>query len=209
MGAALAGLPLSPWRARAALLLPAAGALRIVSIAVAAGTALDVVVVVTRLAGALALATQVARPRRTSLALVHDRATDAGVRAALVWLALAAALRAVETIAPLAGWTPPSLLDDAARHALAIGFLAQIILASLLRLGPSLGGTVPALPRGSGAGLLLLNLGAAMRLAEVVAPLSPEWMLRVSAASGVTAWVGIAVLAVASAFGSGPRRSLE
>jgi hypothetical protein len=193
MGPSLTG-GAAPRAAWLVALAPAGAAIEAAALLAAASGRVEAAGTLAWAAGAIAIAVPLSVVRR---AAPRDRATARLVRVALGWLGVALALRASCAALALAGRTPHALLLDAARHAFTVGFLAQLIFAMLARLVPAFEGRPLALPRLRTAGAILLNAGAALRLAQAAAAIgSPAWTLDISGASGGVAWLGVALLAV-------------
>jgi hypothetical protein len=177
------------WPKSLAILAPAGAA---VITAAGPGTGAAAVGAIVWAAGMAVLAAPLLVPGTPA----KDRATALWVRAALAWLLAGAGLRVFAAATTLAGGLPHQLLSDAARHALVLGFLTQLILAMLARLVQAFEGVDLRFRRLRLAGGVLLNVSVAMRLAQVAAAYWWPGALHVSGASGGVAWLGIVLLAV-------------
>jgi hypothetical protein len=116
-------------------------------------------------------------------------------RAALVWLVAAALIRGYAALELAAkGFVSNGLLADASRHAFALGFLTQLMIAVLGRYARASGAEDPqrALAWAGGA---LLELAVALRVARPAAIYLPPAALDAVAISGALAWVALALLA--------------
>ena len=117
------------------------------------------------------------------------------VRGAYVWLVVAAVLDALAAGGRL-GHGEPMVVPDAARHALALGFVTLLIVGMAVRMIPGFAKGRLASP---GAVAVLAVLGHAAALARVVPLVFPglpagRWALAASGALGWTLVLGLAVV---------------
>lgn len=114
------------------------------------------------------------------------------IRAAYIWLVIAALLEAGLAVRALAGTAPLYLEISSARHAIALGFLTLMVTGMALRMLPAFGGTLLAWPRLADASFWLVLASVSLR-----APLNlssgpwPELAAALNSASGVLGTLGL------------------
>jgi hypothetical protein len=112
---------------------------------------------------------------------------------------LAAALAGVgSAIAATLGWAgvPLSLLGDALRHLVTVGFLTAMVVGMGFRLLPVVSGGPLRWPRLRGLAFWALLAGVLVRTAEVVADYGATAALSIVPLSGVLVWLALGCLAV-------------
>jgi hypothetical protein len=144
------------------------------------------------------------RPHSAQLAPLAVRRA---VRAAFVAAALFAALALIYGLCDLVGHVLPTAVWDGARHALALGCIATLILALGSHLVPRFSGTPLRRAGARNAGLVLVAVGLAGREMEVPASLfALPRLLWLSGPSGIVAATGVALAASAILGTMRPRR---
>jgi hypothetical protein len=169
-----------PWRSQAGVALERAGE----------ALALITVAAVAVLGGAFR------RPSGAFPMLGHRGPETRLFRLAMV----SAAIAGVGSVAAAAslGWAgvPLSLLADALRHLVTVGFLTAMALGMGFRLLPVVSGVPLRWPRLRGAAFWALLAGVIVRTAEVVADWGVIGVLAVVPVSGLLVWLALGCLAV-------------
>jgi hypothetical protein len=194
----VAGWAVPPGLARRAPLVIAAGVLLAAAGALAGGRAGGALA---RGGEALALGTAVLVPvaggllgrRRSGQLPLHGRQ---GPERGLFRFAWACAALGTVALAGAGGLAaidvPPSLLDDAARHLVTLGFLTALALAMTFRLLPVLEGRPLRCPGAPRVATWTLAGAVVLRTAEVAADYGWEPVLRAVPLSGGLAWAALA-----------------
>jgi hypothetical protein len=115
---------------------------------------------------------------------------------------LAAALAAAGSAGAAAlAWVmvPLSLLADALRHLVTVGFLTSMVIAMGFRLIPVLEGVALPWPRLRGVAFWALLAGVLLRTSEALADYGALALLRLVPLSGVLVWVALGCLGVSLA----------
>ncbi len=117
------------------------------------------------------------------------------IRVAYFWLVVAFAIEAWYASKGLAGDFRPDFLEQgAARHALAIGFVTQMIFGVGARALPAFAGKSLYSPRLLGLTWVLINIAVIMRVGHAVIPLgSTTFRFDHIAASGAIAFLAVAL----------------
>jgi hypothetical protein len=132
------------------------------------------------------------RRRRSGVLPLHGRGGPELVLLRLAWGSAALGVVALGAVGGLiALGIPPSLLGDAARHLVTVGFLTALVLAMTLRLVPVLEGRALPWPRVPEWTAWALGAAVVLRTAEVAADYGWEPVLRVVPLSGALAWAAL------------------